>query len=185
MGVPGELAAGARRLPRLCTIAALLAAGLAAAGSLLAALYANATGYRDSILEEADSQSTRHLLVLANQLLALANLTEEGAGYREARPVLLSISSEADSLAWIAGLWYDATGDGRFATLQQALKRVASWALRAYNDPDYYRARVLGDPGLVAELAVTVDDMFNSYLRISMVPAGAAGELAAVASRLG
>ena len=178
------LAAGTG-LPRLCVAAALLAAGLAAAGGVFAALYAGASGYRDAVLESVDSQSTRHLLVLANQLLLLAEMVESGASYEEARPVLLSISSEADSLAWAAGLWYDSTGEDRFRVLQAAMKRISSWALRAYNDPDYYRSNVMARPGLAVELALTVDGLFGRYLRITTIPAGEAERLAGVASRLG
>ncbi len=165
-------------------VAALTIVSLVLLGSVTS--YVRLARSYSDLLEGMEAESTKHLLVLSNELLALHSLAMEGASREYLAPALLSISSEADWLAKYASILYDVTEQEAYLDARKAFTELSDWALAAYNEaynpsPDKFNSMAYGKLGELGEVAVAVNEILKKYKTLGEAP----GEvLAGLASRV-
>lgn len=158
------------------TIAALVMLGLVTSYVKLAKSYTD-------LLEDMEHESTKHLLVLSNELLALHSLAREGTDREYLAPALLSISSEADWLSKYSSILYYVTDQEAYLDARKAFADLSSWALTAYNQaynpsPETFDSMVYGKLDELGEVAVAVDNILNKYKSLGEVPGDEPANLA-------
>ena len=158
------------------TIAALVLLGLVTSYVKLAKSYTN-------LLEDMERESTKHLLVLSNELLALHSLAQRGVDREYLAPALLSISSEADWLAKYSSILYEVTDQEAYLDARKAFADLSGWALTAYNQAynpssEMFDSMVYWKLDELGEVAVAVDNIFNKYKSLGEVPGDVLANLA-------